>query len=477
MKRIFKYLTIVALSLVAISCQDEFLETSPTETISNPSTEQKLYGIYVMMINTGTGGTNLDHDDFGQKGYDIYTDMLSSDMVLAASTYGWYARLCNLSDPVNNTTNTCYKPWRYYYRVIAAANDVIADLGGNDAVLESQEDKYIMGQAKALRAYAYFYLLQLYVKSYSPDEDAIPVYTAPLIPAQPKSTQSVVYNQIIKDLTESIDLLEGFSRANKGMINKYVAEGLLAYTYAAIGDYANAAQRSKNIIDGGGFPITTKAAAVGGGFNDLATPSWMWGFDLTTENGLDLVSWWGQVDLYTYSYAWAGDPKTMDDGLYNSMRTDDVRRGQFEDIYGIEHWPTNKFFAPDKPEEGGQRTITTDYVFMRVDEFYLLYAESLAKSGQEGTAKTILKDYLQNRLGDVSYIDALSGVALQNEIYLQTRIEFWGEGKSYLAMKRNKATITRGLNHLWFQGTSFSYDDNRLTLAIPQEEILNNPHF
>jgi hypothetical protein len=114
---------------------------------------------------------------------------------------------------------------------------------------------------------------------------------------------------------------------------------------------------------------------------------------------------------------------------------------------------------------------------MRVDEFYLLAAESLAKSGQEAEAKTILKNYLTNRMTDVSYIDALSGTALQNEIYKNTRLEFWGEGKSYLAFKRNKATVTRGSNHLFYVGQSFPYNDDRVSLKIPQEEILNNPNF
>lgn len=114
---------------------------------------------------------------------------------------------------------------------------------------------------------------------------------------------------------------------------------------------------------------------------------------------------------------------------------------------------------------------------MRVDEFHLLAAESLAKSGQEGEAKQILKNYLQNRITDVSYIDTLSGVALQTEIYKNTRIEFWGEGKSYFAMKRNKATVTRGTNHRFLAGQSFSYDDERLYMKIPQQEVLNNPNF
>jgi hypothetical protein len=37
----------------------------------------------------------------------------------------------------------------------------------------------------------------------------------------------------------------------------------------------------------------------------------------------------GQVDRYTYSYAWAGDPKTMDKGLQDQIRSTDIRKDQF----------------------------------------------------------------------------------------------------------------------------------------------------
>jgi hypothetical protein len=96
--------------------------------------------------------------------------------------------------------------------------------------------------------------------------------------------------------------------------------------------------------------------------------------------------------------------------------------------------------------------------------------------GKDAEARTVLSNYLSDRIADLSYIENLSGQALLNEIYLQTRIEFWGEGKSYLAMKRNKATITRGENHLFDAGNSFKYDDPKLTFVIPQAEVLNNPN-
>ncbi|HET8828838.1 MAG TPA: RagB/SusD family nutrient uptake outer membrane protein, partial [Pelobium sp.] len=198
--------------------------------------------------------------------------------------------------------------------------------------------------------------------------------------------------------------------------------------------------------------------------------SWMWGADLTLASGLDLISWWGQVDIFTYSYAWAGDPKVMDAGLFAQIKPTDIRKGQFDTRLR----PRNKFFDPARVI-GGQRNVTTDYVYMRMEEMYLLNAEAKAKLNQDGLAITRLKELLTKRMPDASYVDALSGQALDDEIYLQTRIELWGEGKSYLAMKRNKATITRGTNSTFFAGQSFPYDDDRLTFPIPQAEIINNP--
>lgn len=504
----------IALATLTVSCREEFLESAPTETVGDAPVQTKLNGLYLMMINTGTGGTNLDHDDFGQKGYDIYSDLLSQDMALEATSYGWYVSIANLSGPADFTNLVNYKPWRYYYRVIAGANDVIDNLGGTDAVPSKEEDKYAMGQAKALRAYAYFYLMQLFTKGYNPSEAAIPVYTKSQMPAAPKSSQEQVYALIIDDLTKAIDYLEGFSRVNKGIIDQGVAKGLLAYTYAATEQPAKAAVLSKEIIANYGYPVTTQAQAVrmpqsqvpntpptGGGFNDLSTQSWMWGFDLSVVNGLDLVSWWGQVDMFTYSYASVGTRKGIDLGLYGDMRAEDVRKNQFimaniKDSEGINitatparNYPGNKFFDVNRVVQG-QRQVTADYLYMRVDEFYLLAAESLAKTGQDAEAKTILKKLLNVRYVDPTptpvpgnnpvvnaFLDPLTGLALQKEIYTQTRLELWGEGKSYLAFKRNKATVTRGSNHLSFQGQSFPYNDDRVSLKIPQEEILNNPHF
>jgi starch-binding outer membrane protein, SusD/RagB family len=494
MKNIYIISFVTLLIFSFTGCKKDFLVVQPTQFLTEQQVAEaaknnpdvvagSVSGIYTLMFQTFTGGTT-GHDDFGQKGYDIYSDFLSSDLALSVSTYGWYRNLTELTATVDFTRNENYIPWRYYYRIIRSANLVISALGGNDAVPTLDANKHLLGQAKALRAYAYFYLAQFYATDYDPSAEILPVYTDPIQPNQPKSTTQVVYDLIVKDLTDAISLLDNFTRTTKNQINKYVAKGLLAYTYAAMGGNANNALAkglTAEIITNGGFSLTTATQVVYtgdafGGFNNVNTPSWMWGQDITLDNGLDLVSWWGQMDRYTYSYQWAGDRKAIDKGLYDAIPATDVRKGQFapnnnEGYYLVAQ---NKFYDPARVT-GGQRNITTDYLYMRVDEMYLLNAETAAKSGDEPTARTSLKALLALRVPSTAYVDALTGQALLNEIYLQTRIELFGEGKSYLAMKRNKATIVRGTNHLSKVGVPIPYNDPRLTFSIPQSEIQNNP--
>jgi hypothetical protein len=486
----------VAGSAMLTGCKKSFLETKPTQFVSveqlGEASRQdpkllngSIAGLYSTMYTPFVGGTT-GHDDFGQKGIDIYTDMLQSDMVLGALNYGWYSNLARYTASVDFTRNEVYIPWRYYYRQIFGANTVIDALGGTDAVPTTATAKATMGQAKAMRAYAYFYLSQLYAKEYGDGITKIlPIYKDTKSQAQPKSTAKEVWDFMVSDLTQAVTLLEGFSRTSKDQVDQNVAKGLLAYVLAARGtqaDWTQVATFTQDIMNA--YPMTTTKATVAtfdaagkwnnpeAGFNNVATPSWMWGVDLTVAQGIDLVSWWGQVDYYTYSYAWAGDPKVIDKGLYNAIHADDIRKKQFS---ATSQRPLYKFFDPGRTA-GGQRTVTTDLLYMRADEFYLLNAEANAHLGQEATAKQVLSNFLSQRITDISYLTALSGQALLSEIYFQTRVELWGEGKAYLAMKRNKATITRGPNHLFEAGNSFPYNDDKLTFVIPQAEVLNNPN-
>lgn len=94
---------------------------------------------------------------------------------------------------------------RFYYQIIYGANNIIDGLGGNDVVPENEESQFVMGQAKAMRGFAYFYLANLFGEGYSPSEPLLPLYTE-LVDAQPLSSTEEVYNVIISDLTDAVEL-------------------------------------------------------------------------------------------------------------------------------------------------------------------------------------------------------------------------------------------------------------------------------
>lgn len=493
MKTLNKLFGAALVASLLFSCNDEFLETEPTEFVSssqigdyseiNPELQAaNIKGMYALMYQNGTGGTDLRHTDFGQKSYDIYGDILSGNMVLGGLNYGWYSGISNLTSTVDYNSTDNYQPWRYYYRLVFSANSIIGQLSGeNGEVPETEEGKIFYAQAKFFRGMSYFYLMNYFTEGYNPGQDGIPHY-AEIAEAQPAMEQGLMYEKLIDDLKQATDLLDGFDRGSvKNEINQDVAESYLAYAYAAIGEDLKAAEHSNNVISRGNHTIMGPTEIVGteapAGFNDASSESWIWGMDITLDQGLGLVSWWGQVDVFTYSYAYVGDPKAINIDNWNDMPADDVRKDQFEDVFGTgQPAPVNKFFAPDR-ELGGQRNVTTDYIYLRMTEMYLLNAEAAAKSGDEATAKSSLKAVVELRVDDATYIDALGGQALLDEIYKQTNLELWGEGKSYLAMKRNEKTVLYPSNHLTNAGEDYPYNADELTLEIPIQEVQNNPFY
>lgn len=470
------------LFLVIYGCGEDFLETEPTDRLSadqvaraaefNPDiTQGFVSGLYQLMYIPGTGGYGGD-DDFGQKGVDIWSDMLSADIAHSKTDYGWYSTFSALQHSVDFTASTNYMVWRYYYRIIRAANSVIVTLGGNDAAPELAENRHFLGQAKAMRAYAYFYLVQLYTDRYDPAQEILPLYIEPLVEPIAKSTTEQIYTQIYSDLNDALSLLSDFTRSQKSEINTDVVKLLLAYSYASEDkNWDQVESLTADVINTGGYTVLPKSQALAG-MNYITSPGWIWGSDITIDDGISLASFYSQMDYFTYGYASVGNNKSIDASLYAQIPADDIRLSWFDEDDLI-NW--RKYYDPAR-EWDGQRPVVTDVHYMRIAEVYLLHAEAALKAtGNTGTAAASLKTLLAERISDTSYIDAMDATQLAAEVTLQTRIELWGEGKSYLLKRRNKMDITRGSNHLYFVGETMPYDDNRLSLEIPQSEIQNNP--
>ncbi|EDP71036.1 putative outer membrane protein probably involved in nutrient binding [Flavobacteriales bacterium ALC-1] len=485
-KNVFKFMMVTAIMSVAYSCEEDFINTEPqgglitldqladAAAVNPEIVAGTMDGVYTTTFTVGTGGTG-GHDDFGHKAYDIFGDMLSGDVALSLSTFGWYrASITELQATQDFTFADNFQVWRHYYRVIKNANIVIATVGGTNSVPETEVNRHILGQALTMRAHSLWYLTQYMSRDYFPDAEILPIYDETTPQGQPKSTTNDVFAFIESDLNTAISLLEGYSRPSKTQVNQSVAKATLAYVLASKRNaWPEVAALTADVMATNGATLMS-AAEVTGGFNNVATPGWFWGVDITVDIGLGLVSWWGQMDYFSYSYPAFGDSKAIDENLYNAIPADDVRKAQFFTTPGSLYlMPLDKFYDPAR-QPAGSGPMVNDYVYMRQAEMVLLNAEALAKSGQDAPAREMLRSLMELRVPDTSYLNALSGTALQDEIYLQTRIELWGEGKSYLALKRNQGTVNRGPNHLSLTGVPISYDDESLTFEIPEQELQDN---
>lgn len=481
-----KFLLYSIVAAIFFGCTNESINETEEENIDPELLTQQLDDLYARMYIPGSGGTD-SHFDFGQKTCDMFTDILISEMTISENLIGWpeeITRIFDLSEYVTNVDATHIfneQVWNYYYGIIEGANDLIAILGGSDFVSENEIERHFLGQVLTLRAYSYFYLTQFMANDHNSNAEILPLYTEDSDQYLPKSSTSVIFQLIESDLNSATQLLENYNRPNKKHVNQIVAQAILAYAIAAQEDVnrLNEVVNLCNIVIANSSATVMTNEEVVGGFNSVNIPGWIWGVDLTYDMNIGLVSWWGHVDFFSYSYGAVGVTKSMNENLFSAILEEDVRKSQFFTTPGGNYLqPLFKFYDEAKVPFGTSTVTESDYIFMRIAEIHLLKAESLAKLGQDASARDALLQVLDYRDLDTSYINSLSGQVLQDEIYLQTRIELWGEGKAYLALKRNnEVTGARGENHglSEFHGQSFLHNDERLSFEIPQSVIDSNP--
>lgn len=222
MKQVFKLTIVAAILTMTYSCSEDLLDNSgnastsqPTSSLTSAQAENAaltnpavtaafVNGIYGQMVQFGSGGTG-GHDDFGHKAYHVFSDFLSSDMALSVSTYGWYrASITEMQAMQDFTYGDNRQVWRYYYRIIRSTNNVIAALGGNDAVPDTDVNKAALAQAKTLRAHSYFYLAQFFQREWNPSEEILPLYDVAGVENVGKATAAEVYALMEKDLNDAI---------------------------------------------------------------------------------------------------------------------------------------------------------------------------------------------------------------------------------------------------------------------------------
>ncbi|MCL2682373.1 MAG: RagB/SusD family nutrient uptake outer membrane protein [Bacteroidales bacterium] len=423
---------------------------------------------YYFLLNNayGTLGyflTSNSHDAANIMSLQLAGDLMTEDMVQRYNH--WYYFDYEIDNNILNFRRPTHS-WQMMYTVIEQVNEVI---GMIDPLTIDPNLQTILGQCLALRAFSYHVLIQRFQQTYMGNQNApgVPLRLASNeVSNYSRNTVGQVYTRIEADLTKAINLLTA-ARPSKDYINKAVAQGLLARVYMCMHRFAEAevlAQQARQ-----GFPIMNAPLAGGGyGYNSENNSEWMWGLKATPNNTMMYASFQSQIcsDGAGYGGPVIGAYKAMDNRLFNQMNTTDVRRNLHFMNTTTDVFYNMKF--KDVPNW------LMDNIYMRSSEMLLIEAEAQAQQGKNAQAANTLMGLMQNR--DYAYNKTSATV---EDIFLQKRLECWGEGVIFYDYLRLKKTVDRAYttpynNHLeqvMLCGTNW-----RFIYQIPQVEIDNNPH-
>ncbi|MDR0614132.1 MAG: RagB/SusD family nutrient uptake outer membrane protein [Dysgonamonadaceae bacterium] len=484
MKQLFNLFSLFLLILVFSSCEDvlepansRYVTVDELADILERNSDALIQGVYARSIQYAFYSSR--HDDFGQKSIDLAVDLSSEDVVHTSSS--WFITFYQFNDRVASNANSPSRQWKYAYAQISDLNNILNALPDEGSLSDAQ--KNLKGEALALRAFHYFFLINFYQTGGSWDNikslPGVPVYTDNALVGKPRGTVEDVYTQILSDYEAAIPLLEGFAPPAPTRITQVAAKLLAARACLYAGRYDKALEYATQVTD---TARLTSIDSYTRGFADIGDVEWLWGVDINSENSTIYASFFSIVDPFTEGYAgMLGQYKSIDRRLYDRIDANDIRKTVFEGADGGElgvPYVQKKFVDPSGSFLG-------DYVYLRSAEAWYIKAEAEARIKTTAEAKATLDVITNARAieGNHSYQWSSDKNTLIDQIFVQKRIELWGEGHGLFEFNRMEKTIDRtyeGSNHPAGNINSgdrpLPWHDPLRTFQIPIREIEGNPN-
>jgi hypothetical protein len=471
-------------------------------------------GMYAILgkPNDYFGTASNRADDLGYMSVCLGQDLNSGDMTNIVSGYDWFSVALEYSDRTPTYANPQMR-FGLFYKIIYSTKEVIAMIPDDT---ENAELKAKRGQAKAMRAFSYLSLAPYFQFKYKGNEDkqSIPLNIEGVDPRNnPRVPLSELYEVILQDLTDAIADLEGFQRGNKGLIDRQVAYGLRARAYLYMEEWQKAADDADKALQD--YTPYAKTEIQTPGFYNAGDHNWIWAILLPADIiGQKLASWPSQLGSFSgNSYvAYAGIYRSINKLLYDKIPATDVRKNWWlnENKYSpnieeltwtdyaknitysgqaIVNATISDVKMPMEPYSNvkfgqragvGEAENDGDWCLMRAEEMLLIKAEATAKAGNLQGGKQLLQDFVST-YRDPSFTSAASSVTeFENEVWLQRRIELWGEGFAMADVMRLGKNIVRfhpGKDTNVPEDYQFNLaaNDPWLLLRFVQREITNNP--
>lgn len=490
-----KFILVAVLALIGMySCSDDFIEVENREVL----TESSFWQTEDHALQALTATYAALHSSSGSKWAffeEIYTAMAYKADDMVNNTAETYSR--SLASFTNTTEESGpFNIWRSAYAGIGRANQILQQVPNMEALSQESKD-VIMGEAKFLRAYYYFWLVTGFenvplVTTYEVDPDN-------LFPGQ--ATPAEVWAQIETDLSEAESAMlvehsgEWLGRATQGAAKALLGKAYLfqekwsqaeaklaevvAMDYALLENYADNFNGSAENGSESVFEIQFTGDRANGNderqvFNFEVSPYAFGGWELFYP------SQW-LVDEMRTDVDDIGDPS---DRVYASIFFDDPGSQMYSrdsdtevaysDVAGELNHP--KYFKKYSFNEDTNFYNGTNITIIRFADVLLMYAEALNENGK--TAEAIVEVNKVRERGGAVPLAGLSQSELRTQIRHHERpvelsMEFGIRWFDLYRWQRGSTATESIQTTLENHGKPFAenFQDKHILYPIPLQEI------
>ena len=386
--------------------------------------------------------------------------------------------------------------WVLYYEGISRANWLLDNIGGIDMDQERKDE--IIGEAKFLRAYYYFWLANIFGN--------IPVHTkVPTVPEMQKAATpyaEIYSNVIMPDLTDAISKLP--ETGAPGQVTKYAAWGLLAKSHLFMKNWTDAENAANEVIKSGLFNLeqlysnnfqqaskdnqevifsvqhlAAQDPWLGNRLNQWFAPQATngYGFNAPTQNFVDAFESINDTIV---------DPRLdYTVGREGKIWTDTI---VFDPAWSPTGYLNRKYNQPlaEVPKES-KADGELNYQFMRYSDVLLMMAEALNEQGKTGAAVSYVNMMRKRARESYMYDPSLPGYpnipngllpdiqdngqsGVRSAIRHERRVELGFEFHRYFDVIRYGPNYA---NQAFSDKPNFNYETN-MFMPIPQSELDTN---
>ena len=446
MENIIKTALIGLAAFGLASCGDSFFEQYPANTVTE-------------------GNYYRTDDDFNQGVYCCYQKLKtgmsfylgelafrSDECELVAMTVSTQDRydLDHFEEQPNNKLLS--DVWNIWYNGIYRCNDVLDHMEGKTL---ANGDKY-RGECLFLRSWWYFSLYRVF--------GTVPVTRTVVTPVQaktiPRCTDEEMYNLLVGDLKEAIELLPVKRSAEVARVTKIAAQALLGKVYLTFGKYAEAQTVLEDAMKDTNYGLMPTTAAVFDVANKMNKEIlFAIYYNKSNDNG---HGYWHSTNV--------ADPKLRPNPTEAFRSVYSVDDNRFTLINDYQEITPGKLYAINKYMDTYDATykqqVGNDFPLLRYADVVLMYAEALGQQGSISDALAYLnKTRIRAGLPELTDAEVSGRDAFIKELADERGREFALEGQRWFDLVR------MGLAVDLFKNLGYSLDSHNLLFPIPHDQI------